>query len=197
MEMQFFVQPGSETEWFELWRAERMKWVEGLGIRSDKLRWHQHDKNELAHYAKDAYDIQYEFPFGWQEFEGIHNRTDFDLSNHQKHAGKKLDYLDPKTNERFIPHVVETSAGADRTTLVVLCDAYREEDVRGAEAAEGDEQRVVLKPAVARAPQGRGVSAGEQDGMPELAHLHDDCGVTSTCSTTTVDRSVAATAATG
>src|SRR6266702_4106153 len=126
MEMQFFVKPGSENEWFERWRTERMKWVEGLGIRPEKLRWHQHGKDELAHYAADAYDIQYEFPFGWQEFEGIHNRTDFDLKNHQQHSGKKLDYLDAATNERFIPYVVETSAGADRTTLVVLCDAYRE-----------------------------------------------------------------------
>src|SRR6266702_1119278 len=128
-----------------------MKWLSGLGVRPDKLRFHQHTKDELAHYAKDAYDIQYEFPFGWQEFEGIHNRTDFDLSNHQKHAGQKLDYLDPKTNERFVPYVVETSAGADRTALVVLCDAYREEEVRGQEAAEGEggggggDQRVVRK----------------------------------------------------
>src|SRR5213075_1590675 len=141
MEMQFFVKPGSENEWFELWRAERMKWVEALGIRPEKLRWHQHGKDELAHYAKDAYDIQYEFPFGWNEFEGIHNRTDFDLSNHQRQSGKKLDDLDAKTNERFIPYAVETSAGADRTTLVVLCDAYREEEVRG-EEARSEERRV-------------------------------------------------------
>ncbi len=170
MEMQFFVKPGTENEWFETWRAERMKWVEGLGIRPEKLRWHQHGKDELAHYAADAYDIQYEFPFGWQEFEGIHNRTNFDLTNHQQHAGKKLEYLDPKTNERFIPYVVETSAGADRTTLVVLCDAYTEEEVRGAEAAdaaEGGEQRVVLKLAV--------FPLVNKDGMPELAHrIHDD-----------------------
>jgi len=176
MEMQFFVKPGTENEWFETWRAERMKWVEGLGIRSEKLRWHQHGKDELAHYAADAYDIQYEFPFGWQEFEGIHNRTDFDLTNHQKHAGKKLDYLDPKTNERFIPYVVETSAGADRTTLVVLCDAYREEQVRGEEAAEGGDQRVVLKLKPSLAPLKAAVfPLVNKDGMPELAHrIHDD-----------------------
>ncbi len=171
MEMQFFVKPGTENEWFEFWRSERMTWVEGLGIRPDKLRWHQHDKDELAHYATDAYDIQYEFPFGWQEFEGIHNRTDFDLSNHQKYAGKKLDYLDPKTNERFIPYVVETSAGADRTTLVVLCDAYREEEVGGAEAAEGGDQRVVLKLKPSLAPLKAAVfPLVNKDGMPELAH---------------------------
>ncbi len=144
MEMQFFVKPGSENEWFEFWR--------------------------------DAFDIQYEFPFGWQEFEGIHNRTDFDLTNHQKHAGKKLDYLDPKTNDRFIPYVVETSAGADRTTLVVLCDAYREEDVGGAEAAEGGEQRVVLKLKPSLAPLKAAVfPLVNKDGMPELAHrMYDD-----------------------
>jgi glycyl-tRNA synthetase len=176
MEMQFFVKPGSETEWFEFWRTERMNWVKGLGIREEKLRWHQHGPDELAHYAKDAYDIQYEFPFGWNEFEGIHNRTDFDLSNHQKHAGKKLEYLDPKTNEKFLPYVVETSAGADRTTLVVLCDAYREEEVRGEEAAEGGEQRVVLKLKPSLAPLKAAVfPLVNKDGMPELAHrIHDD-----------------------
>jgi glycyl-tRNA synthetase len=176
MEMQFFVKPGSENEWFEKWRVERMKWVEALGIRPEKLRWHQHDKDELAHYAKDAYDIQYEFPFGWNEFEGIHNRTDFDLTNHQKHAGKKLEYLDPKTNERFIPYVVETSAGADRTTLVVLCDAYREEEVRGEEAADGGEQRVVLKLKPSIAPLKAAVfPLVNKDGMPEVARrIYDD-----------------------
>src|SRR5881628_3765500 len=138
MEMQFFVQPGTDADWFDRWRDWRMTWHHSLGLTPSKLQWHQHAGSELAHYARAAYDIEYEFPFGWNEIEGIHNRTDFDLSNHQKHAGKKLDYLDPKTNERFIPYVVETSAGADRTALVVLCDAYREEEVRGHEAAEGE-----------------------------------------------------------
>src|ERR1041384_5474162 len=108
MEMQFFVKPGDEDEWFERWRGLRMKWVQSLGVRSEKLRFHQHGPNELAHYAKDAFDIEYEFPFGWNEFEGIHNRSDFDLSRHQEYSGKKLDYLDPATNERFVPYVVET-----------------------------------------------------------------------------------------
>src|SRR6059036_3248981 len=115
MEMQFFVKPGSEGQWFEFWRGERMKWLQGLGIRAEKLRWHQHGEDELAHYATDAYDIEYEFPFGWHEFEGIHNRSDFDLTNHQRQSGKKLEYLDTATNERFVPYVIETSAGADRT----------------------------------------------------------------------------------
>src|SRR2546422_712832 len=127
MEMQFFVKPGSDGEWFEFWRHERMKWLVGLGLRQEKLRFHQHTREELAHYAKDAYDIQYEFPFGWNEFEGIHNRTDFDLSRHQQFSGKKLEYLDTAANERFIPYVVETSAGADRG----LHDVRDEPLVRG------------------------------------------------------------------
>jgi glycyl-tRNA synthetase len=146
-----------------------MKWVQGLGIKPEKLRFHQHGKDELAHYAKDAYDIQYEFPFGWQEFEGIHNRTDFDLSRHQEYSGKKLDYLDPATNEKFVPYVVETSAGADRTTLVVLVDAYHEEQVE-------DETRVVLKLHPAVAPIKAAVfPLVNKDGMPELAKkIFDD-----------------------
>ena len=169
MEMQFFVKPGTETEWFEKWKASRMDWMKGLGIRPEKLRFHQHGPDELAHYAKDAYDIQYEFPFGWQEFEGIHNRTDFDLSNHQKHSGKKLEYLDTATNERFIPYIVETSAGADRTTLVTLVDAYHEEDVEG-------EKRVVLRFHPSLAPLKAAVfPLVNKDGMPETAHrVHDD-----------------------
>ncbi len=169
MEMQFFVKPGTEAEWFEFWRAERLKWLHGLGIRPEKLRWHQHGKDELAHYARDAYDIEYEFPFGWNEFEGIHHRGDFDLSNHQRASGKKLEYLDPTTNERFLPSVIETSAGADRTALVVLCDAYREEDVEG-------EKRVVLQLKPSLAPLKAAVfPLVNKDGMPELARrIHDD-----------------------
>jgi len=169
MEMQFFVKPGTAGEWFERWRAERMQWLIDLGLRPEKLRWHQHAKDELAHYAKDAYDIEYEFPFGWHEFEGIHNRTDFDLSRHQEFSGKKLDYLDAATNERFVPYVVETSAGADRTTLAVLCDAYREEEVEG-------EQRIVLRLEPALAPLKAAVfPLVNKDGMPELARrIYDD-----------------------
>ncbi|HEX4560534.1 MAG TPA: glycine--tRNA ligase [Gemmatimonadales bacterium] len=169
MEMQFFVKPGEDPKWFEYWKAERMKWVQALGIKSEKLRFHQHGKDELAHYAKDAYDIQYEFPFGWQEFEGIHNRTDFDLSRHQEYSGKKLDYLDPATNEKFVPYVVETSAGADRTALVVLVDAYHEEQVEG-------ETRVVLRLNPALAPLKAAVfPLVNKDGMPELAkRIFDD-----------------------
>jgi glycyl-tRNA synthetase len=163
MEMQFFVKPGADQEWFDFWKTQRMQWVQGLGLRTEKLRFHQHSKDELAHYAKDAYDIQYEFPFGWQEFEGIHNRTDFDLSRHQQASGKKLEYVDTGTNERFVPYIIETSAGADRTTLVVLADAYHEEEVAG-------EQRVVMRFHPALAPIKAAVfPLVNKDGMPELA----------------------------
>jgi glycyl-tRNA synthetase len=169
MEMQFFVKPGTDLEWFEFWRHERMQWLTRLGVRSEKLRFHQHTKDELAHYAKDAYDIQYEFPFGWHEFEGIHNRTNFDLSRHQEFSGKKLEYLDPATNERFIPYVVETSAGADRTALVVMLDAYSEEEVAG-------EKRVVMRFHPTLAPLKAAVfPLVNKDGMPELARrIFDD-----------------------
>ncbi|HXQ27898.1 MAG TPA: glycine--tRNA ligase [Gemmatimonadales bacterium] len=182
MEMQFFVKPGSDEGWFDFWREERLKWVQGLGLRPERLRLHRHGPTELAHYAKDAYDIQYEFPFGWNEFEGIHNRADFDLSRHQQFSGKKLEYLDPATNERFIPYVVETSAGADRTALAVLCDAYHEEEVAG-------ETRVVLRLHPALAPIKVAVlPLVNKDGMPEFARrvfddlrkhvnaFHDDSG---------------------
>jgi glycyl-tRNA synthetase len=163
MEMQFFVKPGTDQEWFDFWREERMKWLLGLGLRAEKLRFQRHAPDELAHYAKDAYDIQYEFPFGWQEFEGIHNRSNFDLSQHQQYSGKKLEYLDTTTNERFIPYVVETSAGADRTALVVLVDAYHEEEVEG-------QPRVVLRIHPAIAPLKAAVfPLVNKDGMPELA----------------------------
>ena len=169
MEMQFFVRPGTDEEWFEFWRGERMRWHEALGIRTEKLRWHQHGPDELAHYAKAAYDIEYEFPFGWHEFEGIHNRTDFDLSRHQQFAGKKLEYFDQERNERYIPYVVETSVGADRTALVVLCDAYHEEVVEG-------ETRVVLRFLPSIAPIKAAVlPLVKKDGMPEIAEriFHD------------------------
>ena len=163
MEMQFFVRPGTDEEWFEFWRGERMRWHEALGIRTEKLRWHQHGPDELAHYAKAAYDIEYEFPFGWHEFEGIHNRTDFDLSRHQQFAGKKLEYFDQERNERYIPYVVETSVGADRTALVVLCDAYHEDVVEG-------EMRVVLRFLPSIAPIKAAVlPLVKKDGMPEIA----------------------------
>src|SRR5690606_21507480 len=112
MEMQFFVEPGTDDEWFEYWKERRMKWAVSLGVRPERLRFHEHGPDELAHYAKKAFDIQYEFPFGWQEFEGIHNRTDFDLRRHQEYSGKKLEYVDPvDRDKRYIPYVIETAIG--------------------------------------------------------------------------------------
>jgi glycyl-tRNA synthetase len=163
MEMQFFVQPGSDTEWFERWREWRMDWHRSLGLTPAKLQWHQHAGSELAHYARAAFDIEYQFPFGWQEIEGIHNRGDFDLSRHQEYSGKKLEYFDQAQNQRYIPYIVETSAGADRVALTLLVDAYREEEVEG-------ETRVVLGLSPSVAPIKAGVfPLVKKDGMPELA----------------------------
>jgi glycyl-tRNA synthetase len=162
-EMQFFVKPGTDEEWFEKWKALRMEWHEDLGIRKEKLRFHEHGPDELAHYAKKAFDIEYEFPFGWKEFEGIHNRTDFDLARHQEYSGKRLEYIDPATNERFVPYVIETSMGVDRCALVLLADAYREEEVEG-------DTRVVLGLKPALAPTKVAVfPLVKKDGMPEIA----------------------------
>ncbi|MGD1823086.1 MAG: glycine--tRNA ligase [Pleomorphochaeta sp.] len=131
MEMQFFVKPGEDEKWFPYWREQRMDFYDKMGIRKDSLRWHQHGSDELAFYAKDAYDIQFLFPMGWQELEGVHSRTDYDLTQHTKFSGKKQDYQDPITNERYIPYVVETSAGLTRNVLMALCDAYEEEELDG------------------------------------------------------------------
>jgi len=131
MEMQFFIHPKEDVKWFDYWREERWKYYLNLGIREEKLRWHQHGPGELAHYAKDAYDIEYEFPFGWKELEGVHNRTDYDLKRHGEFTGKEINYLDDQTNERYIPYVIETSAGLTRTVLTVLSDAYDEDTADG------------------------------------------------------------------
>ncbi|MFN2431333.1 MAG: glycine--tRNA ligase [Gemmatimonadota bacterium] len=138
MEMQYFVRPSEADRWFEYWRDQRLAFYRGLGLRPERVRLHAHTADELAHYARAAYDIQYEFPFGWQELEGIHNRGDFDLSRHEEHSGKKLSWFDEETKERFIPYVIETSAGCDRTLLTLLVDAYDEE-------GEGKDARVVLR----------------------------------------------------
>jgi glycyl-tRNA synthetase len=130
MEMQYFVKPGSDEEWFSYWKEQRISWYNRLGIRHEKLRFHQHSQKELAHYAKAAFDIEYEFPFGWSEIEGIHNRTDFDLSRHQEYSGKDLRYYEQETNEKYIPFIIETSTGVDRLMLTVLVDAYEEEPER-------------------------------------------------------------------
>ena len=169
MEMQFFVRPGSDAEWFERWRALRMAWYHEIGLIPERLRWHQHTESELAHYARAAFDIEYQFPFGWHEIEGIHNRGDFDLGRHQEYSGKKLEYFDQAANTRYLPYIIETSAGADRVALTVLVDAYREEDVQG-------ETRVVLSLHPSVAPIKTAVlPLVNKDGMPETAlKLHHD-----------------------
>jgi glycyl-tRNA synthetase len=168
-EMQYFVEPGTDEEWFEYWKEARWKWHLSLGLREEKLRFHQHTPDELAHYAKKAFDIEYEFPFGWKEFEGIHNRTDFDLARHQEYSGKRMEYIDAPSNKRFVPYVIETSVGIDRTLLVVLTDAYHEEVVEG-------EERVVLRLSPALAPLKVAVfPLVKKDGLPEMAErLHKE-----------------------
>jgi len=127
-------------EWFEKWKQSRIQWHLDNGIRKNKLRFHEHGPGELAHYAKAAFDIEYEFPFGWQELEGIHNRSDFDLGRHQQFSGKKLEYFDEANKERYLPFIVETSAGCDRTLLTALADAYR---------TDGDRVWLELHPSLA------------------------------------------------
>jgi glycyl-tRNA synthetase len=163
MEMQFFVKPGEDTKWLEYWREERYQYYLKLGIRKEKLRLHQHTREELAHYAADAYDIEYEFPFGWQELEGIHNRTDFDLKRHAEFSGKDLNYFEEESKERYVPYIVETSAGLNRTLLVTLLDAYEEDTQEG-------EARTVLHLSPAIAPIKVGVfSLVKKDGLLEIA----------------------------
>jgi glycyl-tRNA synthetase len=163
MEMQFFVKSGEDTQWLQYWRDRRLDYYLRLGIQREKLRLHQHTPQELAHYAADAYDIEYEFPFGWQELEGIHNRTDFDLRRHAEFSGKDLSYFNEETRERFIPFIVETSAGLNRTLLVTLLDAYAEDVQEG-------EKRVVLRLSPHIAPFKVGIfSLVKKDGLPEVA----------------------------
>jgi glycyl-tRNA synthetase len=173
MEMQFFVEPGTDMEWFEQWKAARMAWHLGLGLSPERLHFHQHTAQELAHYARAAFDVQFDFggTLGFQEIEGIHNRSDFDLSQHQQFSGKKLEYFDQPNNKRYVPYVVETSVGADRVTLATLVNAYREEAVEGE-----DEGRVVLGLAPFLAPIKAAVfPLTKKDGQPEMARrIQDD-----------------------
>ncbi len=165
MEMQFFVKPGDEDEWFSHWKQARINYYDTLGINKEKLRFHEHGPKELAHYAKEAFDIEFEFPMGWQELEGIHSRTDFDLKKHQEFTGKEQNYLDPQTNERYVPYVIETSAGLTRTVLMVLSDAYEEE------LLEGGDTRVVMHFHPAVAPVTAAIlPLVKKDGIADLAH---------------------------
>ncbi|MDR2499697.1 MAG: glycine--tRNA ligase [Treponema sp.] len=173
MEMQFFVKPGTDEEWFEEWKRRRWAYYEKMGVKTDHLRWHRHGPDELAHYAKDAYDIEYLFPMGWRELEGVHNRSDYDLSRHSEYSGKDLQYIDQDhNNERCIPFIIETSAGLTRTLLMLLCDAYDEEQVSGKEGAGGEEEdrRTVLRFHPNLAPVTVAVlPLMRKDGLAELA----------------------------
>ncbi|MEL6142465.1 MAG: glycine--tRNA ligase, partial [Bacteroidota bacterium] len=147
MEMQFFVKPGTQKEWYEKWKAARMEWHRRLGHPTEKLRYHDHDN--LAHYADAAVDIQFDFPFGFKELEGIHSRTDFDLSSHQELSGKKLQYFDPQTKESYVPYVVETSIGADRMFLATMSNALVNEQVPGQDDPQNTRDVLKLHPAIA------------------------------------------------
>ena len=162
MEMQFFVTPGTELDWFHKWKETRMKWHQALGFGAENYRFHDHEK--LAHYANAASDIEFRMPFGFKEVEGIHSRTDFDLSQHEKFSGKSIKYFDPQTNESYTPYVIETSIGVDRMFLSVMCHAFEEEKL------ENGETRTVLKLPVALAPVKLAVMPlVKKDGLPEKA----------------------------
>jgi len=168
MEMQYFVEPGTDEESYDHWLKKRLDWHKRLGVRESKLRTHPHPEDKLAHYAEQAADIQYEYPIGWQEVEGVHNRTDFDLSQHMEHSGKKLEYYDQQKQEKYVPYVIETSIGLDRTVMMVLCDAYREEKVDG-------DIRTVLKMNPQLAPTKVGVfPLIKKDKLQDLAHKITD-----------------------
>ncbi len=166
MEMQFFVRPGEEMKWFEYWKDFRMKWHKALGMGDENYRYHDHDK--LAHYANAATDIEYRMPFGFKEVEGIHSRTDFDLSQHQEFSGKKMQYFDPELNKNYVPYVVETSIGVDRMFLSMMAGSYTEEQVEDAKGKK--ETRVMLKlPAVLAPVKMAVLPLLKKDGLPEKA----------------------------
>jgi glycyl-tRNA synthetase len=162
MEMQFFIRPGQQKQWYEHWKEARLKWHLSLGIPKENYRFHDHEK--LAHYADAAADIEFRFPFGFKELEGIHSRTDFDLGNHEKYSGKKLQYFDPELNEHYVPYVIETSIGLDRMFLAVFSHALQEE------VLEDGSSRTVLKlPAVLAPVKAAVLPLIKRDGLPELA----------------------------
>ncbi|MCD7973931.1 MAG: glycine--tRNA ligase [Candidatus Azobacteroides sp.] len=162
MEMQFFVRPGEELEWFAKWKEIRMKWHKALGFGDNKYRFHDHDK--LAHYANAATDIEFEMPFGFKEVEGIHSRTDFDLGSHEQYSGKKIQYFDPELNKSYVPYVIETSIGVDRMFLSIMAASYCEEKL------ENNETRVVLKLPPALAPAKAAIlPLLKKEGLPERA----------------------------
>jgi glycyl-tRNA synthetase len=167
MEMQFFVKPGTEMEWYNYWKDTRIQWHNALGMGTENYKFHDHIK--LAHYANAACDIEFNFPMGFKELEGIHSRTDFDLSKHEEFSGKKLRYFDPETNESYVPYVIETSIGLDRMFLAVLSNAYRVEQIPGKEGEEGTERTVMsIHPALAPVKVAI-LPLVKKDGLPEKA----------------------------
>ncbi len=168
MEMQFFVRPGTEMEWYAQWKEARMKWHRSLGFAETNLKFFDHLK--LAHYANAAVDIQFNFPFGFKEIEGIHSRTDFDLKNHMEHSGKKLQYFDPESNESYIPYVVETSVGLNRTFLALICNGFKNEKLE-----DGSERTVLALPAFLAPIKIAVFPLMKKDGLPEKAReIFDD-----------------------
>ncbi len=167
MEMQFFIKPGSEKDWFEYWKEQRWNFWKNLGMKESKMKWKIHDK--LAHYANYAVDIEFEFPFGFGEIEGIHSRTDFDLKAHQEFSGKKMEYVDTVNGDRYIPYVIETSGGVSRGVMAFLCNAYEEEEIKGDDGKS--EVRSVMRFHSKLAPVTVAVfPLVNKDGMPEKAH---------------------------
>ncbi|MBL6950593.1 MAG: glycine--tRNA ligase, partial [Bacteroidales bacterium] len=162
LEMQYFVRPGEEMNWYEYWKEERMKWHLSLGMPAEKFRFHDHEK--MAHYANDATDIEFDFPIGFKELEGIHSRTDFDLGAHQELSGRKLQYFDQEINESYIPYVVETSMGLDRTFLAVLSQAYRKEKME-----DGTERTILSLPAKLAPIKAAILPLVKKNGLPEKA----------------------------
>ena len=162
MEMQFFVRPGEEMHYFDYWRQWRMRWHKALGMGDSKYRFHDHEK--LAHYANAATDIEFEMPFGFKEVEGIHSRTDFDLSQHEKYSGKKIQYFDPELNKSYTPYVIETSIGVDRMFLSVFCSCYEDQDL-----GNGDRRVVLHFPAPLAPVKCAVLPLVKKDGLPEKA----------------------------
>ncbi len=173
MEMEYFVEPGTDEEWFEYWVNQRFQWYVDLGVRKDNLRLRPHEPDELAHYAKAATDIEYEFPFGWSELEGIANRTDFDLRQHQQFSGEDLSYFDQENDRRYLPYVVEPAAGVDRALLVFLLNAYRVEEAPT--GSGGKEKRTVLALHRELAPIKVAVLplSRQESLVPEARRVHD------------------------
>jgi glycyl-tRNA synthetase len=163
MEMQFFVRPGEEMKWYEYWKETRLKWHLSLGMGKENYRFHDHEK--LAHYANAATDIEFNFPFGFKELEGIHSRTDFDLKAHEEYSGKKLQFFDPELNESYVPYVVETSIGLDRMFLAVLSHSLQEETLE-----DGSERTVLKLPFILAPVKAAVLPLLKKDGLPEIAH---------------------------